>query len=99
MEERLNVFSRRETVLVAGGGGFIGGHLARTLSERGFQARSVDIKPIDDWYQIPHGVEARRVDLSELADCHEAVRGIDTIYNVAGNMGAAVRTAFTPQLM
>ena len=27
----------QETALVAGGGGFIGGHLARTLSQRGVQ--------------------------------------------------------------
>ena len=83
----LNVFSGRETVLVAGGGGFIGGHLARTLSERGFQVRSVDIKPLDDWYQIPQGVETLQLDLSALADCHEAVRGVDTVYNLAADMG------------
>jgi nucleoside-diphosphate-sugar epimerase len=74
-------------VLVAGGGGFIGGHLARALSERGFLVRAVDIKPFDQWYQIPEGVEPRRLDLSNLDGCHEAVRGIDTIYNLAANMG------------
>ena len=79
--------SGRETALVAGGGGFIGGHLARTLSERGVQVRSVDIKPLDEWYQIPEGVETRQLDLSALADCHEAVRGIDTVYNLAADMG------------
>jgi nucleoside-diphosphate-sugar epimerase len=47
----------------------------------------VDIKPLADWYQIPHDVEARRLDLSLLADCHEAVRGIDTVYNLAADMG------------
>ena len=82
-----NGVSGRETVLVAGGGGFIGGHLARTLRERGFQVRSVDIKPLDEWYQIPEGVEARQLDLSLLADCHEAVDGIDTVYNLAADMG------------
>jgi GDP-D-mannose 3', 5'-epimerase len=82
-----NAVSGRETVLVAGGGGFIGGHLARTLSERGFAVRSVDIKPLDDWYQIPQGVEARRLDLSALTECREAVRGIDTVYNLAADMG------------
>ena len=77
----------RQAVLVAGGGGFIGGHLARALSERGTQVRSVDIKPLDEWYQIPDGVEARQLDLSALADCREAVRGIDTVYNLAADMG------------
>jgi GDP-D-mannose 3', 5'-epimerase len=79
--------SGQEIALVAGGGGFIGGHLARTLSERGVQVRSVDIKPLDDWYQIPDGVDARQLDLSLLADCHEAVHGIDTVYNLAADMG------------
>jgi GDP-D-mannose 3',5'-epimerase len=74
-------------VLVAGGGGFIGGHLARALSERGFLVRAVDIKAFDLWHQIPEGVEPRRLDLSNLDDCGEAVRGIDTVYNLAANMG------------
>jgi GDP-D-mannose 3', 5'-epimerase len=82
-----NGVSGRETVLVAGGGGFIGGHLARTLSEGGVQVRSVDIKPLDEWYQIPEGVQTRQLDLSALADCREAVRGIDTVYNLAADMG------------
>jgi GDP-D-mannose 3', 5'-epimerase len=81
------VFSGRERVLVTGGGGFIGGHLARTLSERGVQVRSVDIKPLDDWYQIPEGVETRQLDLSELDNCREAVRGVDIVYNLAADMG------------
>jgi GDP-D-mannose 3',5'-epimerase len=77
----------QKLALVAGGGGFIGGHLARTLRERGFHVRSVDIKPLDEWYQIPEGVEARQLDLSLVADCHEAVHGIDTVYNLAADMG------------
>jgi len=79
--------SKPKTALIAGGGGFIGGHLARTLSERGVQVRSVDIKPFDGWYQIPEGVEAHQLDLSVLENCHEAVRGIDTVYNLAADMG------------
>jgi GDP-D-mannose 3', 5'-epimerase len=84
---RGHVADGRDAVLVAGGGGFIGGHLARTLSQRGVQVRSVDIKPLDEWYQIPEGVEARQLDLSALADCREAVQDIDTVYNLAADMG------------
>jgi GDP-D-mannose 3',5'-epimerase len=73
--------------LVAGGGGFIGGHLARTLLAQGYQVRSVDIKPFDGWYQIPEGVEARQLDLSLLDDCQEAVRDVDIVYNLAADMG------------
>jgi GDP-D-mannose 3', 5'-epimerase len=77
----------RGTVLVAGGGGFIGGHLARTLCEQGFLVRSVDKKPLDEWYQIPEGVETRQLDLSELRYCRQAVSGVDTVYNLAADMG------------
>jgi GDP-D-mannose 3', 5'-epimerase len=79
--------SGQESVLVAGGGGFIGGHLAKTLSERGFQVRSVDKKPFEDWYQIPEGVETRQLDLSDLANCRQAVQGVDIVYNLAADMG------------
>lgn len=75
------------TVLIAGGGGFIGGHLAKTLCEQGFRVRSVDIKPLDEWHQIPDGVETRQLDLSTLPHCREAVRGVDTVYNLAADMG------------
>jgi len=77
----------QKLALVAGGGGFIGGHLARTLRERGFQVRSVDIKPFDEWYQIPDGVDAYQLDLSALENCHEAVRDVDVVYNLAADMG------------
>jgi GDP-D-mannose 3',5'-epimerase len=79
--------SKQESVLVAGAGGFIGGHLARTLAERGATVRGVDIKPLDDWYQIPAGVEARQLDLSKIEACHDVTRGIDTVYMLAADMG------------
>lgn len=79
--------SGSKVALVAGGGGFIGGHLARTLRAQGLAVRSVDRKPFDDWYQIPEGVEAQQLDLSLLDNCHEAVRGVDIVYNLAADMG------------
>ena len=82
-----NVSSARGTVLVAGAGGFIGGHLAKTLSEQGLTVRGADVKPLDEWYQVPQGVEARQLDLSLLADAQEAVKGIDTVYMLAADMG------------
>ena len=42
----------KKKVLVAGGGGFIGGHLTARLLKDGFQVRCVDVKPIDAWYQV-----------------------------------------------
>ena len=74
-------------VLVAGAGGFIGGHLARTLSQRGFRVRGIDIKPLDDWHQIPQGTEPVQLDLSKLSDCRVGVEGIDEVYMLAADMG------------
>ena len=45
-------------VLVCGAGGFIGGHLVKSLLDNGADViRAVDIKPLDEWYQIAPGVE------------------------------------------
>lgn len=86
MERGVRV-SKQETVLVAGAGGFIGGHLARTLVEQGHSVRGVDVKPVHEWYQQPPGVEPVQLDLSRIEACHEAVRGIDTVYMIAADMG------------
>jgi GDP-D-mannose 3',5'-epimerase len=79
--------SKQETVLVAGAGGFIGGHLARRLVEEGIKVRGVDSKPVHAWYQRPAGMETLQLDLSKLDACHEAVRGVDTVYMIAADMG------------
>lgn len=76
-----------ECILVAGAGGFIGGHLAKQLSADGHRVIGVDIKPLDEWCQISDGVEPRRLDLSKLSDCQDAMRGIDTVFNLAADMG------------
>jgi GDP-D-mannose 3',5'-epimerase len=76
-----------KTILVAGAGGFIGGHLAKQLTAAGHHVVGADIKPLDEWCQISDGVEARRLDLSKLTDCQDAVRGVDVVYNLAADMG------------
>jgi nucleoside-diphosphate-sugar epimerase len=79
--------SKQQTVLVAGAGGFIGGHLVARLLDQGAAVRGVDIKPLHEWYQLPYGVEAEQLDLSKIEACHEAVRGVDTVYMLAADMG------------
>ncbi|MDQ2744840.1 MAG: NAD-dependent epimerase/dehydratase family protein [Chloroflexota bacterium] len=79
---------RKTAVLVAGAGGFIGGHLVRNLQDQGYtRIRAVDSKPFDQWCQRVPGVEDLRLDLSERAACLEAVRGMDEVYNLAADMG------------
>lgn len=73
--------------LVAGGGGFIGGHLVRALLDRGFDVRAVDIKPLDEWHQVAVGAENVQADLSLLDACRSAVDGVDWVFNHAADMG------------
>jgi GDP-D-mannose 3',5'-epimerase len=76
-----------KNILVAGGGGFIGGYLVRDLLSAGHQVTSVDIKPIEDWYQVhPQGINISR-DLSLLSECEVSMQGINEVYNLAADMG------------
>jgi GDP-D-mannose 3',5'-epimerase len=79
--------SRDGIVVVAGAGGFIGGHLVRALSEKGQTVRAIDIKPSSDWHQVIEGVESVTLDLSEKAACFAALDGVDAVYNLACDMG------------
>ncbi len=77
-----------DRILVAGAGGFIGGHLVRELTERGFpNLRAVDIKPLDEWYQHVPGAEERVLDLAEKDACFQASQGMDVVFNLAADMG------------
>ena len=75
-------------ILVAGGGGFIGGHLVNDFRRQGYtRIRSVDVKPLDQWYQVFDDVENLQLDLQLLGDCRKAVKGMTHIYNLAADMG------------
>jgi nucleoside-diphosphate-sugar epimerase len=77
--------SRR--ALVAGGGGFIGGHLVQDLLRRGLEVRVADIKPLSRWYQIDARAENLQLDLSKLEACMQATQGVQEVYNLACDMG------------
>ena len=74
-------------ILIAGGGGFIGGHLAKSLVSRGHDVRVVDVKPLDQWYQRTEGAENVVANLEEKDACFSATEGCDEVYNLACNMG------------
>ena len=74
-------------ILVAGGGGFIGGHLAKSLVSRGHDVRVVDVKPLEQWYQSTEGAENIVANLEEKDACFSASEGCDEVYNLACNMG------------
>lgn len=84
-------------ILVAGGGGFIGGHLVAKLLKDGRQVRAVDIKPIEEWFQpstslvelqkMPFRESHSGFDLRREDACKSAVKGITDVYNLAADMG------------
>jgi len=74
-------------ILVTGGGGFIGGHLVASLLADGYRVRSVDIKPIDEWYQVHAEADNRVLDVSLLPAALEAVEGSRYVFNLAADMG------------
>jgi GDP-D-mannose 3',5'-epimerase len=77
----------KKKILITGAGGFIGGHLTRTLKEQGHQVRAVDIKPLNRWYQIFPEVENIVLDLRDKTNCYQAVNGFNEIFNLAADMG------------
>jgi GDP-D-mannose 3', 5'-epimerase len=77
-----------ELIVVAGGGGFIGGHLVADLKRQGYwRIRSVDVKPLEDWYQVFDEADNVVADLKDLEACRSACEGATTVYNLAADMG------------
>lgn len=75
-----------KTILVAGAGGFIGGHLVNALQKNN-RVRAVDIKPLNRWYQRSAEAENRVLDLRIRENCVTAMNGCDEVYNLAADMG------------
>ena len=75
-------------ILVAGAGGFIGGHLVANLFHHGYRrVRAVDNKPLDAWHQVFPEADNRQRDLSEKTACYEVAGDVAWIYNLAADMG------------
>lgn len=78
---------RNSLIVICGGGGFIGGHLAGLLLEQGHRVRAVDRKPQTQWYQRFPEAENLVLDLKDKAACFSALQGADACYNLAADMG------------
>jgi nucleoside-diphosphate-sugar epimerase len=76
-----------ELTVVAGAGGFIGGHLVAALRQQGARVRAVDIKPLDEWHQVHDGVENRVADLKGVEQCQRACEGATDVFQLAADMG------------
>jgi GDP-D-mannose 3', 5'-epimerase len=77
-----------EKVVVCGAGGFIGGYLVRSLLDDGIEViRAVDMKPVNEWYQVADGVRNVQADLRKLQACERSVDGATVVFNLAADMG------------
>ncbi len=84
----MQTMNKDDLILITGGGGFIGGWLVRDLLAQGYnRIRSVDIKPVDEWYQIFPEAENMVLDLKDPAACTKSARGVAHIFSLAADMG------------
>jgi nucleoside-diphosphate-sugar epimerase len=75
-------------IVVTGAGGFIGGALVADLRRRGSnRIRAVDIKPLEEWYQVSEEAENLVLDLNRKDHCDAVSQGATEIFNLAANMG------------
>ena len=77
----------KKKYLVCGAGGFIGGHLVKSLLEDGHEVVCVDIKPLENWFQLFESNQNFCLDLKDYQNCVDVTNGVDFIYNMACNMG------------
>ncbi|MDH5450879.1 MAG: NAD-dependent epimerase/dehydratase family protein [Candidatus Bathyarchaeota archaeon] len=75
-----------ERILITGGGGFIGSHLARYLLHQRRLVRIVDMN-FHDYIREKYYTEKLQLDLRIWKNCLIATKGIDKVYNFAANMG------------
>jgi GDP-D-mannose 3',5'-epimerase len=85
-EENVKLGAGMKKVVVAGAGGFIGGHLVAAL-KKDHHVRAVDIKPMNEWYQVFPDVEKLVLDLRIKENCYQAVNGFNEVFNLAADMG------------
>lgn len=62
-------------ILITGGAGFLGVHLIKKLNERGVSKKNISIP------------RSKKLDLRILENCKKAVKGIDIVIHLAGNVG------------
>jgi nucleoside-diphosphate-sugar epimerase len=74
-------------VLVAGAGGFIGGHLVAELIKQGYEVVAADLKPEKDWYQVHPNVDNFSLDLSLKTECDRVTKNVHWVFNLAADMG------------
>ncbi|XP_049848911.1 uncharacterized protein LOC126316922 [Schistocerca gregaria] len=78
---------RVNRALVAGGGGFIGSHMASRLKSLGYWVRIADIKYNEFYDRDAICDEFLRIDLRSLDACMRACESCDIVFDFAADMG------------
>ncbi|MGA2662613.1 MAG: NAD-dependent epimerase/dehydratase family protein [Verrucomicrobiota bacterium] len=77
-----------DLIVITGGGGFIAGNLALHFKNKGFKRiRTVDKKPLYEWYLRVPGVESLSLDCSVQDNCRRVCEWAVEVYNLAADMG------------
>lgn len=74
-------------ILVAGGGGFIGSHLAKRLKNEGHWVRVADWKENEYFKHEEFCNEFQLLDLRDINNCLTATKDIEWVFNLAADMG------------
>jgi nucleoside-diphosphate-sugar epimerase len=75
--------SKKESVLVTGGAGFIGSHLAEALLARGYRVRVLDNLSQGQREWVPSDAEFIEGDITRVEDCNEACAGMTGVFHLA----------------
>jgi UDP-glucose 4-epimerase len=78
-----------ETVLVTGGAGFIGSHLAERLISLGYQVRVLDNLIYGRLEWVPTAAQFIRGDITDLDVCRRACEGVSGVFHAAAMSRAA----------
>ncbi len=77
-----------DLIVITGAGGFIAGNLALYFKNKGFtNIRTVDKKPLSEWYLHVAGVQNLSLDVSIEDNCKRVCEGAVEVYNLAADMG------------
>jgi nucleoside-diphosphate-sugar epimerase len=74
-----------ETIIVTGGGGFLGSALLKALKKDGHKLRTINRGSYPELDSL--GITVLKGDLADYATTLEALRGVDTVFHVAAKPG------------
>lgn len=89
----------KRTILVTGGGGFLGGAIVRLLVSKGEQVRSFSRTSYAELEAL--GVEQVTGDLTDSRTVHSACRGVEAVFHVAAKAGVwgSFRAFYMPNVL